>query len=461
MVAFGDLTRVKARNDRFELGIARQGYASAVLSGGISVTWNTDGTGVATPTDSQNIRGFLAVGGDFRLNGIDITFVRRANTGTDGFNFDGVPADPSSLATTFTQIGKWVDGVTRRMRLTDAAPTQRFPTTQLSDFDAHEPATDALWQARTGDSQTVSAAQASILAAIKAQPGSFILQTIGGKEIFDEVLQDLNATQFAALTTLEVGDDLILEHSDGDNVRLRITDVVVEAHDAVTVKSDVTEKHVDITEVTGAHVTAVHVLFREDGTDGFLRRSSDSNRRYTVVGHITQDDLPDPKLTTEGHFRSLRGRPNQHFLNGNGRRQWDYPDTANLTETVVLWIGDWGWAFVIDDATNDDLDGRAKLVTTAQTTFLDPPQFDPPSVDHTLQNANALNFTIPTTYEDIIGTVGALQVGGSSGLVGTATITGGVLTYDPPDDAQDGFMLVHAWDSTERRLTYRINIHPA
>ena len=106
-------------------------------------------------------------------------------------------------------------------------------------------------------------------------------------------------------------------------------------------------------------------------------------------------------------------------------------------------------------------DGRAKLVTTAQTTFLDPPQFDPPSVDHTLQNANAINFTIPTTYEDIIGTVGTLQVGGSFGLVGTATITGGVLTYTPPDDAQDGYMLVHAWDSTERRLTYRINIRPA
>ena len=72
-----------------------------------------------------------------------------------------------------------------------------------------------------------------------------------------------------------------------------------------------------------------------------------------------------------------------------------------------------------------------------------------------------MNFTIPTAYQDIIGTVGTLQVGGSVGIVGSATITGGVLTYDPPDDTQDGYLLVHGWDSTERRLTYRINISPA
>ena len=78
------------------------------------------------------------------------------------------------------------------MRLIDAAPITRFPTTQLSDFDAHEPATDALWQARTGDSQTVSNAETAMVNALKAQPGSFILQTVHGTELFDEVLQDLS-----------------------------------------------------------------------------------------------------------------------------------------------------------------------------------------------------------------------------------------------------------------------------
>ena len=461
MVDFLDLTQVDFRSGRFEVAVGRDGYRTTELTGGISVTWDNDGTGVATPTGGQNLRGFLTVGQIFRFNGLDITLTRRGNAGASGFNFDGAPDDISSLATTFTSIDKYVGPATRRMRLIDAAPITRFPTTQLSDFDAHERATDALWQARTGDSQTVSNAETAMVNALKAQPGSFILQTIHGTELFDEVLQDLSENQFNSFSALTTGDDLILEHSDGDDVRLRITEVVVVQRDAVTVKCEVTERHVDVTEVTGAHVTGVRILFRVDGEDGFLKRESDTNRRYTVVRRLAEDDLPDPKLTTEGHFRSLRGRPSQRFENAGGRRQWDYPDTANLTESVVLWVGDWGWAFVIDDASDDTLDGRAKLVTAAQTTFLDPPQFDPPSVDYTLQNANAVNFTIPTAYQDIIGTVGTLQVGGSVGIVGSATITGGVLTYDPPDDTQDGYLLVHGWDSTERRLTYRINISPA
>ena len=355
-----------------------------------------------------------------------------------------------------------------RQPLSVAAPVQRFPTTALTDYDSHARLTTAVWRERRGNMETAAQAEARILAALRTHDDIDITQ-YQGKSIIEETIGPLSGAQALDMLSLESNDELIVEHSAGADVRLRIRDVI--DFDAFTVGlfADVTEREITTSEITPANITGVQIWVPDTDAAGFLRRIVEGDRIYTSVGAIRSSDLPQvvleeslgtalTPLTTEGHFRSLRGRPNVRDENA-GRRRWQYPDDTNPTETVELYQGDYGYAFVVDSASNDDLDGRAKVITAGATRYLDPPQFNPSSTSHTLANANAITFALPTDYVDVLGSVDPIQVGGAT-VTGTTTITNGVVTYTPTDEMQSGYFDVHGWDAAERRLTYRINILP-
>ena len=459
MTAFADLQRLRQRDENAEIAVARR-QVPVRYEHGVTAA-STAAATLVKPTDDDDpsLQDFLPAGVRFTVDGTDTVFTSSGASNFGIYAAKGIEAVPGGIfpssAATAAGLEKTADE-TRRMTLAAAAPPTRFATPQLTDFDLHTRLTNAEIDARDENASNRNGVEANILGAFQAQDDQIEIFAYKGREYIDEVFEDLSAARFRDVSVLREEDELVVSHSGGDDVRLRIVGVIPEEdegpepHRVVAITAQVTEHADEVTALVPAQITRVIVRVPDTGMSGVLVRQRINGRLVTAPVPPAQafDDG-----TIESQFRALRGRAHQR-ARVNNRLRWTYGDGT----LVDLYRGNFGAAFLIAAAPDTATQGRVKLVTATGVQYLGQLAWRIDEDTVALTDDSPIEYTLPAV-DNAVGEVTTRITAHEP--IGEATLIddGATLRYVPMTQNDEGFTEIEATDETGRTALFELVIN--